>query len=181
MFEKWKRIKKRAKEINREEEQQKPHYNLEESLSSIIHACSSALLCYATVIVVKYFWLFWQYDLFLKCWKDVVLCVLAESVIVCWAICWWGQISPKLITARHPLKRFKFGLIFPILIMPFYAMSLQVGIERGDGAFDSFFFIILWFGSHIIIRFGLVWLNYKNSSYYKRISFIDYCNLPRSE
>lgn len=163
------------------EEVKEVHYNCGEMFSSSIHTYTFALLAYIIVNAGFRFYAYWVYDLFALLWVDVVFYVVAICTAVCWSICWWAQIAPQLITARNPWKNNKIMFIIVIMLMPFYALLIQNEAFVGTDGRGSITCLLILFGGQIALRFLMLWLQFRNDLRYKKISFIDFCNLPIAE
>lgn len=192
MFGKWKRVKKRAKEINGEEEQELEELEEKEgkdvvryiwprSLSMAIHARTFSLICIVSALTVCHLKFYGQYHLWTSFWKDAVFCILAELLTICWAICWWGQIHPKLLASKGSMREAVSELFLILATTVVFALLVANMISNSPSAFAPLTLVLICFGGRTAVDFYVIWKDYKDSSYYKRISFIDYCNLSRSE
>lgn len=168
-------------EKKRKESEDEARYVWSRGLSVVIHIYTFSLICTMSVLVVCHLKFYGQYHLWTLLWRDTTLCVLAELLTICWAICWWGQIQSKLLASKGTLKEVRVGFFFILVATLVFAFLIESAVNYDPRAFVSITLVLICFGGRIVANFYAVWRSYKNSSYYKRVSFIDYCNMPSSE
>lgn len=188
MFGEWKKIIGRVREKLVHKKRQKPEklkleeyniYNWSWYASDSINFWSLLLLCSVSVVTICHILFYWHYNLWVLFWLDTAVCIIAEILVVCWAIYWWRYLFPSFIITKGQPRISKFNIGLTILITPFYAINIVQNMRISPVAIGMITFLLLWFGAFIAARFVIVWSRYRKSDYYEKVSFIDYCNTPR--
>lgn len=173
---------KQEAEKKAEEARKKVRYNWSESTSGVVHIFSLLLICFVTINVVSYLYAYWQNGLLGVLWQSTFICIISECLVICWAICWWVQICPKLKSSKDSLKSYRLLLLYIVISMPAYIIMIFNAAQSVSGNVSSMIaFQFLSFGGYIAYKFLFAWLEYRRSNYYKNIGFIDYCNLPKEK
>lgn len=194
MFGKWdEQVESEEKAVVEKAEQEKPHeellpdepklvdYRWNRTMSLAVNFNSLALLNLITVTTIYYFLFYWEYNLCTTFWREVVICGLAEAIVICWSLYWWFSLSRRLITAKHMFKGSKWRIFSVILVTITHSIAMESIIKSGISVTSEILFIFICFGSIIIVFFESIWRQYRRANGKRSGSFIEFCNSSSPE
>lgn len=125
-----------------------------------------------------------RYNLWFYCYKEAIFLFLCFGIMVCWSILWWGQLKRQLISARRGLLK-EHRMLTTMVLIP--GIAHTIACFSGDQNLGSESFIVIYSTLLIGVDIGLDFLRifeqYRRDigEYrFKQISFIDFCNMPKS-